>query len=86
MRFLPPSTLIVCAAFPTFADETTGKVQAFDRFARIIVMTEKTVWQLAADTPAPAELKAGDVIHIAFETLREDGLDKIAAIETVAKN
>jgi hypothetical protein len=32
------------------------------------------------------ELKAGDVIHIAFEPLREDGHDKIAAIEIVAKN
>jgi hypothetical protein len=53
MRFLPPSTLIVCAAFPTFADETTGKIQAFDRFARIIVMTDKTVWQLAPTPRRP---------------------------------
>lgn len=86
MRILLSSALVLCAAFPAFADETKGEVVAFDRFARIIVMKDKTVWQLAADTPAPVALKAGDVIRIMYETLGEDGLDKITAIEVVAKN
>ena len=85
MRILLSTALVLAAALPAFADETKGEIQAFDRFARIIVMKDKTVWQLAADTPAPEGLKAGDVVKIEYKTLGEDGLDKITSIEIVAK-
>jgi len=81
MRLLLTSALVLAAALPAFADETKGEVLAFDRYARVIVMADKTVWQLAAQTPTPKGLKAGDVIHIVYDTLGEDGLDKITAIE-----
>ena len=71
------------AATPAVADEVTGTILAFDRYHRIIVMTDKTVWRLGEETAAPAEMMAGDVITIEYESAGEDGMIEITTIEVL---
>ena len=80
--------LIIAAAFlavaaPALADSTTGVVLAFDRVDRIIVMEDKTVWSLGANTVVPDNLKAGDSVTIDFTNGGENG---VASVEVIIKN
>ncbi len=73
----------VLAATPVFADETTGTVLAFDRQADVIIMDDKTVWQLNPETRIPADLAAGDTITINFTSVGDDG---VASVDELVKN
>ena len=70
----------LAAATPAFADNTTGKVLAFDRQSDIIVMEDKTIWQLAPTTLIPADLAAGDTITIEFTSFGDDGIASVNAL------
>lgn len=78
MRILFAAALL--AAAPAFADETTGTVLAFDRVAGLIVLNDKTVWELASDVAVPENLVSGDKITLVYETAGEEGLTKIDSV------
>lgn len=81
MRFVLPAALALAAiSAPAIADETTGEIVAYDRKAQIIVLKDKTIWQLAADTLIPADLAAGDTVRISYDSAGEDGLEKIVEL------
>lgn len=73
--------LAALAAIPAFADETTGRVLAYDRKDGILVLKDKTVWQLSAELLVPADLGRGDTVRLTYETAGEDGLTSIDALE-----
>lgn len=77
---LLPALAVLAAAGPARADETTGTVLAYDRLANVIVLRDRTVWQLAATLTVPEDLKAGDRIRIQSAPQGEDGVDKITAL------
>lgn len=81
MRILFAAALL--AAAPAFADETTGTILAFDRVDWVIVLNDKTVWELAADVAVPEDLAAGDKITLVYETAGEEGLTKIDSVTRV---
>jgi hypothetical protein len=80
MRTLIAALLIATAA-PAFADTTTGTIVAFDRQADIIVMGDKTIWQLNPDTLIPADLAAGDTVTIEFTSTGDDGVKSVDALK-----
>jgi hypothetical protein len=74
------ATLLLVAATPALADETTGTILAFDRQADVIVMTDNTVWQLSPKTLIPADLAAGDTITIIFTNTGENGVGNVTEL------
>ena len=70
----------LAAATPAFADTTTGIIVAFDRQADVIVMDDKTIWQLSPTTLIPADLAAGDTITIEFTSAGDDGVRSVDAL------
>ena len=93
MRLLKPLALLaVLAATPAHADSTTGTVVAFDRVDLVLVLEDKTIWEIVpADLALPGEvgiglelvaddLKAGDEITMDFESAGESGVGKINSI------
>ena len=72
---------LLLAAAPALADETTGEIIAYDRLANVIVMKDKTVWELGPELLVPSDLAAGDRVRLVYETAGEDGLTKIDALE-----
>ena len=80
MRALLAAALLA-AATPALADETTGVILAYDRADNVIVLTDRTVWELGAKTLVPADLKAGDTIRIDFEAAGENGIARIDSLE-----
>lgn len=81
MRILLAAALL--AAAPAFADETSGTVLAFDRVAGLIVLEDKTVWEVSADVTLPDNLAAGDMVTFVYESAGEDGFTKF---ESVTRN
>lgn len=79
MRMLLAAALLAVAT-PVLADQTTGTVLAFDREAGVVIMADKTVWQLGAETRIPADLVAGDVITIDFTSAGDDGVRSVEAL------
>ena len=77
---LTASLLLATLAAPVLADETTGVILAYDRVDGIIVLDDKTVWELGADLEVPADLKAGDTVHLVYATAGEDGMIGIDAL------
>ena len=71
-------------ASPVVADETEGHIRAYDRVAGLIVLTDKTVWQLPADMDIPADLGAGDRVHFEFDSEGEEGITKITGMHRLA--
>ena len=65
MRTLLAAALLA-AASPVFADTATGTVFAYDADAQILVLDDKTIWQLGDKTLVPEELTEGDKIIIDF--------------------
>jgi len=62
---------------------TDGTVLVYDRKANRLVLTDRSVWDLAAmKTEAPAGLEAGNRVHIEFEA-DEDGVTAINSITTI---
>jgi cold shock CspA family protein len=75
IRLLPP-------AKPTSgaADVSTGTVLVLDRKARVLVLTDRTVWALNVMKSAlPTGLKAGDRVEIDYES-DEEGVSAINSI------
>lgn len=75
------SAALLLTALPALADTTTGTILAFDRQADVIVMTDKTIWQLNPKTLIPADLAAGDTVKITFTSLGDDGVASVDALE-----
>ena len=71
---------LLAAATPALADTTTGTIVAFDRQADVIVMGDKTIWQLNPNTLIPADLAAGDTITIEFTSTGDDGVRSVDAL------
>lgn len=62
------------------SDSTVGTVLVFDRKAKILVLTDRTVWALEAATfEIPSALKAGDRIEIEYDS-DEEGVSAINSI------
>ncbi|SOE18430.1 hypothetical protein SAMN05877838_3354 [Hoeflea halophila] len=87
MRLLSAITLLgSILATPALADTTGGVVVAYDRVDRVLVLDDKTVWDL---TPAgdlvPDGLSAGDKVTIEYESAGDSGVGKITAISVSAE-
>ena len=74
---------VLLAAAPALADETEGEILAYDRLANLVVMRDRTVWELGAELMVPADLQSGDRVRLVYRTAGEDGVTKIDSIERV---
>ena len=81
MRKLLAAAIIASVVSPAMADSTTGTILAFDRQADIIVMSDKTIWQLNAKTLIPADLSAGDTVKMTFTSFGDDGVASVDKLE-----
>lgn len=82
VRFALP--LVLCAAAaPAFADEITATVLAFDRVDHVIVLDDKTVFNVTNPEIIPDGLKAGDTIAIVYVS---DGDNGVKAINSITKS
>ncbi|SDY49374.1 hypothetical protein [Citreimonas salinaria] len=79
MRALLLSAALLAAA-PALADETTGTILAYDRVAGLLVLEDKTVWELSASVTVPEDLVAGDRVRMVYTTAGEDGLTSIDSL------
>jgi hypothetical protein len=80
MRLPLIAALSIAAAVPAFADETQGKIVAFDRVAHILVLSDMTVWTLDPALTVPENLAAGDTIEIVYEGKADDGIGAVTAL------
>lgn len=81
MRTLLAAALLAAAvSTPALADETTGTLVAFDRKANVIVMEDKTIWELSAETVLPDDLAAGEIVTIVFTSTGDDGVKSVDEI------
>ena len=78
MRTLLLAVTLLAAA-PALADETTGTILAYDRLASRVVLNDRTVWELGT-TLVPADLAAGDVVTIAYNSAGDSGVGKITTL------
>ncbi|MDH3264349.1 MAG: hypothetical protein OEM24_10150 [Paracoccaceae bacterium] len=83
MRRLIALLPFLAIATPVLADETTGEIVAFDRVARIIVLTDNTVWQFGEATELSADLVAGDEVRIVFTSAGDSGVGSISSVTRV---
>ena len=84
MRHLALAALLAGGlAHPALADETTGEILAYDRLANLLVMRDRTVWNLGPDLMVPADLKSGDRVRIEYAGAGESGVGKIVSLERV---
>ena len=79
VRFVLPLFLLAAAA-PAFADEVTASVLAFDRVDSIIVLEDKSVFNVTNKELIPEDLKAGDTITIIYQSEGDNGVKSIASI------
>lgn len=75
------AAVVLFAATPVLADTTEGTILAFDRQADILVMEDKTIWQLNPNTLIPADLAAGDRVKITFTSFGDDGVRSVDELE-----
>ena len=80
MRLLALAAALTAIALPAVADSTSGTILAFDRVERIIVMTDKTVWELPQGLELPEKLMAGDRITIDFDSNGDSGVGSYNSI------
>lgn len=84
-RTLALTTLIsLFVAAPGFAaDIATGRVLAYDRVAKTLVLTDRTVWSLAGISAAlPDNLSSGDRVQFSYQS-DEEGIGDILEINIV---
>lgn len=81
MRLLIASTLLATLAMPALADDTTGTVVAFDRVSNVLVLDDRSVWNIPAEFPMPDDLVAGDVITIDYQSNGDSGVGKLLMIK-----
>ena len=79
MRTLIAAALIL-AALPATAKETSGTVLTFDKAKNIVVLTDKTVWDLRDATTVPADLAAGEKVRIEYVSEGEDCIERTVAL------
>lgn len=80
IQLLPPAKPTTGAA-----DVSKGVVLVFDRKARILVLTDRTVWELESlKSDLPAGLKAGDRVEIEYES-DEEGVSAINSIAIISQ-
>lgn len=66
-------------------DIAVGTVLAYDRKARTMVFSDKTIWPLdEVASSLPANLKAGDRVEVRYDS-DEDGVAKIISIAVLSK-
>ncbi|MCY0149378.1 hypothetical protein OEG84_17085 [Hoeflea sp. G2-23] len=87
MRLFPAALILgSMLATPALADSTSGVVVAFDRVDHVLILDDKTVWDM---TPAgdlvPEGLRAGDHVTIEYDSAGDNGVGKITAISIDAK-
>lgn len=81
--YLLASAFLLSASQVYAKDVADGTILAFDRKARILIFTDKTVWPLEKMAGELSEiLKAGDRIQIIYDA-DEEGVDKIYSIEKI---
>ncbi len=83
MRRLIALVPFLALATPVLADETTGEILAYDRVARVIVLTDNTVWQLGEATATSDDLVAGDEVTIVFTSAGDSGVGAISSVTRV---
>ncbi|MER0239486.1 hypothetical protein [Fulvimarina sp. MAC8] len=72
----------VIFATAAFADSTGGTVAAFDRVDSIIVLTDKSIWDVSSlKDNLPENLKAGDKITIVYQSAGDSGVGKLVSIK-----
>jgi hypothetical protein len=79
MRAFLMTSLLLCAA-PALADETTGRVVAFDRIAKVLVLDDKTIWNLGEQTEVSDALMAGDMVKIVYAGGGDAGIGTITSV------
>jgi hypothetical protein len=79
MRALFIASMLLCAA-PALADETEGKVIAFDRVAKVLVLEDKTIWSLGEKTEITPDLVAGDLVKIVYVGGGDTGIGPITSV------
>lgn len=84
MRTLFAAAVLMTAAIPAVADTTEGLILAFDRKDGVVVMADKSVWELPADMAIPADLGAGDRILIDFTSDGDNGVVSVDMITRLA--
>ena len=83
MRTAVLALSLAVLAHTAMADDTTGTILAFDRAADVIVMADRTVWELGPKTLIPADLVAGDVVKITFTSAGDSGVGTIQSLEKI---
>jgi len=84
IRISMGAALALFTALPILADETEGHVLAYDREAGIIILTDKTVWEVPGDIALPENLGMGDRVLFEYETAGEDGMTRINGVTRLA--
>ena len=80
-RFTTLAVLVSLVAAPAFADNITGRVLSYDPDTRLLVLDDKTVFDLAnPDLVLPADITSGKSVTIDYETAGEDGFIKTTKI------
>ncbi len=65
-------------------DISEGTILAYDRKANILILTDRSVFPLEKLTSAtPDGLKAGDRIHIRYDSNEDDGITEIYSIKVI---
>ncbi|MCY0093664.1 hypothetical protein [Hoeflea ulvae] len=82
MRLFPAAVILgSMLASPALADSTSGVVVAYDRVDHVLILDDRTVWDLApAGELVPEGLRAGDQITIEYDSAGDSGVGKITAI------
>ena len=86
MRLFSAIAILVSSlATAVLADTTGGVVVAYDRVDQVLVLDDKTVWDLvpAADL-VPEGLSAGNAVMIEYDSAGDSGVGKIMAISVKA--
>jgi hypothetical protein len=78
------AALAASIAVPALADQTEGVVEAYDRVSHVIVLTDKTVWQMPGDLSVPADMGRGDRVLIEFTSAGENGITGIRGLTRLA--
>lgn len=85
-RFALAAVAAASFAVPAVAEDTEGLILAFDRQDRIIVMTDKTVWQLPEAIEIPEDLAHGDRVMFDFVSGGDDdGITQITEMTRLSK-
>jgi hypothetical protein len=80
------ATMLLTASQVFAQDMSEGTVLAYDRKANVLILTDRSVFPLEKLTSAaPDNLKAGDRIHIDYDSNEDDGITAIFSIKVIPK-